>query len=1210
MTVDTARLLRDLVDIPTSVQKSDFVISLSGGIADPQRTVDQYVVTDQLATAFDQALGLIGSAIADRRSKGAYLHGSFGSGKSHFMAMLDLLLAHHPAARAKPELAPVLAKHDPQLRDRRILLVPYHFIGKPSMEAGVLGGYVDHVTALHPDGGLPAVFADERLFADADQLRARLGDEAFFAELGGAGGLEGFGDLAGGWDAASFDRARAAHPDDEDRGRLAADLVATFFTSYAELAAGTGEGYVPLDEGLSAISRHAQSLGYDAVVLFLDELVLWLATRIADTDFVAREGAKLSLLVEGSAPRPVPIVSIIARQRDLADFIGDAVPGAQRASFTHGLQWQEGRFGTISLADRNLTAVVERRLLAPRSESARAEIDEAFRAVTARADRAVDTLVTADGDLAAFRRVYPFSPALVDVLVGVSGFLQRERTALRLLLQLLVDRRDELTVGQIVPLGDLWDVVDAGEEPFDEALKRHFARARTLYRAKLRPVLLDAHGLAEDDVDGLDRRHAFRTDDRLVKTLLLAALVPEVRAVRGLTVSRLADLNHGTIRSPIPGQERANVLAKVRRWSAQVGELRVDGDEQDPSVGLQLVGVDTQSILDRVESNDSTGARVRAVRDLLGDALGLDTREALLPSHRFLWRGRWRQVDLAFTNVRDERDLPDGEYRSTLDRPRVVIDYPFDPDGRGPADDLARVQQLRDRIGPQPTLCWLPRSLTDKAKRELGRFVVLEFLLTGDRLDQHTQHLPQLQRVEARDVLSGQRNQLRSQLVEVLRQAYGVTTADPEWVADDVALADQFATLDGTLTIRPPTATTLRDAFGQLLDQLWSSVAPGHPPFPEEVKRGDLARALELVTQAAARADRRLDVAPPDRKLLTKLLAPLKLAQVGEAHLTLDRHWRDHFHRMQAAQPGPMTVARLREWMDRPQRMALDEPLVSLVVSAYTLDDDRVLALDGLTLPPTVDRLDPRVEVRTQELPDEPVWAAAIDRAPRVLGVAASPLRSAANVAALAREVRAAAGPHREAVRRVVPQLQALADRFDVPADAPRRRTAVAAQTLVDGVVTAADDGAVLRFLAAVEVPTTAEALGAAIRQADVVAGAIEGANLDLLGVAFALPAPFDREAATIRDRLAAAVAADQFATDLPSVLASVERDATKLVGVATQKEPPPRPRPDPSPTPPSRLPRTGRRTGLDADGAGTLLAELKASGRIRFVEIAWELDE
>ncbi len=48
---EAAPLLRDLVEIPTSVAKSDFVISLAQGITDPERTVGTYVVTEQLVTA-------------------------------------------------------------------------------------------------------------------------------------------------------------------------------------------------------------------------------------------------------------------------------------------------------------------------------------------------------------------------------------------------------------------------------------------------------------------------------------------------------------------------------------------------------------------------------------------------------------------------------------------------------------------------------------------------------------------------------------------------------------------------------------------------------------------------------------------------------------------------------------------------------------------------------------------------------------------------------------------------------------------------------------------------------------------------------------------------------------------------------------------------------------------------------------------------------
>ena len=44
-------------------------------------------------------------------SKAAFLHGSFGSGKSHFMAVMHLLLSHNPDVRSVRELAPVISKH-------------------------------------------------------------------------------------------------------------------------------------------------------------------------------------------------------------------------------------------------------------------------------------------------------------------------------------------------------------------------------------------------------------------------------------------------------------------------------------------------------------------------------------------------------------------------------------------------------------------------------------------------------------------------------------------------------------------------------------------------------------------------------------------------------------------------------------------------------------------------------------------------------------------------------------------------------------------------------------------------------------------------------------------------------------------------------------------------------------------------------------------
>ena len=47
-----------------------------------------------------------------------------------------------------------------------------------------------------------------------------------------------------------------------------------------------------------------KALGYDGVILFLDELILWLASRAADVSFVTSEGTKLVKLVEATPCRP------------------------------------------------------------------------------------------------------------------------------------------------------------------------------------------------------------------------------------------------------------------------------------------------------------------------------------------------------------------------------------------------------------------------------------------------------------------------------------------------------------------------------------------------------------------------------------------------------------------------------------------------------------------------------------------------------------------------------------------------------------------------------------------------------------------------------------------------------------------------------------------------------------------------------------------
>ena len=141
------RLIREIIVVPERVRKGDFVLNLSKGVTEPEKTLEQYVVTPQLVACFDDALGFIRSAVDAANSKACYLHGSFGAGKSHFMAVLHLILQHNPPPCGRCPNSRRSVPSTPWVENKKFLLVPYHMIGSRNMESAILGGYVDHVMA-------------------------------------------------------------------------------------------------------------------------------------------------------------------------------------------------------------------------------------------------------------------------------------------------------------------------------------------------------------------------------------------------------------------------------------------------------------------------------------------------------------------------------------------------------------------------------------------------------------------------------------------------------------------------------------------------------------------------------------------------------------------------------------------------------------------------------------------------------------------------------------------------------------------------------------------------------------------------------------------------------------------------------------------------------------------------------------------------------
>ncbi|WP_308163038.1 BREX-2 system ATPase PglY [Nocardia alni] len=1203
-------LLRDLIHIKEHISTSDYVLALVESVSDPDaaaQAVREYVLTEQLLADYNQALTLIKSALDGHTSKPAYLHGSFGSGKSHFMAVLYALLSNNREARNRTEFAPVLAKHEwLQADGRKFLLVPYHMLGAKSLEQRVLGGYVEHVRALHPEAPLPQVYRTDALFESLANLRKTMGDDAV---LGALNSLyaddqdDEWGDTVF-WTAANLDAAMAA-PESHDpgaaldlvapktpeewRAKLVGDASATLITGFTRDAAEDEHGFISLDAGLSEIARHAKDLHYDGLILFLDELVLWLHTQMHDHKFVARETGKMTNFREGGdTRRAVPIVSFIARQRDPRELLGGEASGAYAAAIHDNLELASGRFDVIELEDRNLPEIAHERLLKPLNKDAEAQIDAAF-AVTKRVGPQVwDALLGSDqstgADEASFKLAYPFSPSFLSTLVHMSTDLQRNRTGLKLMGELLAQRRDNLSLGQLVPLGDLYEVLTAGgDRPFVADKRVMFEAADRLYRNDLRPYLRRLYEVTGDDIEAYLHRPTeitdakivngckqFTADNQLLCTLLLSALAPSAPALHDLNARSLGALNYGSIATPIPGAEVGVIATKIREWAGQFAEIKYSEPDANPGVHLELTGVNVDMVLANASVNNTRANRAALAKRLLIGEFGIGPDTDVSGSHplQFVWRGSNRTVEVVFGNVRDEDELPDSQlqpYDSSLWR--LVIDLPFDEDDHTAREDATRVRELRAKQQDHPTqtVAWLPDHLSKARWDGFQKLVIIDKAVADrGRFDaQYASHLNADNRSTAWNLLTTQRDTLMNQMRAAFKKAYGLD-AKAETDVQNV-FDDHLQPLPEIADLRLPFGSTMHDGIRHLAGLMLAHQYPAHPDFSDDigspVRAADAKTIFAHVHSAAESRDGRVEVPAKDRKIMQRIAVPLGLGVQKEAYFELSRRWADDFRRFVATDgvTGDLPVTTLAKWTDRPPR-GLDEFLKNLVIAAFAAMDDRVWVRSGVPqdILPEPSQLKPVDALGKQPLPSEPVWDVARHRLETITGNKAPALLRGPLVQQLARQVTAFARDFTEPAAALVRQLESHATFLNLNSS-DRLALAHRAAALLTTVSAANETGSatakrIVEAFAAFDLgEATPQHLGASLKQARAVADSLEAAPWGTLRLYKRLGASGEQ----LLESLRTTARANQFTDDL---VAKLTDTADAITTALDTEEPAPEP--------------------------------------------------
>ena len=433
------------------------------------------------------------------------------------------------------------------------------------------------------------------------------------------------------------------------------------------------------------------------------------------------------------------------------------------------------------------------------------------------------------------------------------------------------------------------------------------------------------------------------------------------------------------------------------------------------------------------------------------------------------------------------------------DRPKLVIDFPFDDAGRSPKNDLERLDNWSQRHGPTTAVCWLPSFFNSQGLSILGRYVAIDELFKHDRFNQYTSHLSKNERIEAKPILESLHRQLAAQLNVAILCAYGVVTNDDPLVDPTNSLTDHYRSLDPSLVIRPTTRPTLNGALNELCDQILIHLYPGHPDFHARITPGHLRTTWEETRRALADPDGRINVEASKRKILRNIANHLRLGTMYEAHFILGDFWRTQLDRYLNDAAGSATVTQIRAWIDAAPGgpRGLEHRVADLVIMTVAAQTDHRLTLHGSTYSSEAGKAMPGdVVFIPEQLPPPDRWNRAVERAAVLFGVRFQHRLTGPELISMAVQIRDRAAELNSSVTDLVAELSNAYTTWNLR-DGNRLATARATHHLI-GELQDAGDSDIVELLANFAAPTSDRAAAKSLKTAQRVADHLRQANLRL----------------------------------------------------------------------------------------------------------------
>ncbi len=663
-----------------SAQPEEVITMDEAIVSRQEEIVNNYIITENLQDSFDQVF----HHLTLDKGKGFWIQGAYGSGKSHFMSFLTVLLHHDKYWERIPEK--FQREYRTKLKSKKFLTVNFTLSEVNNLQVKI---FDEIEKALHKDGHQVYIKNDEKIVKQFLKELELMQQEKVFGiieEECGASKKE--------WDKLvdTFnvkELARIIIKYRQTRGSFSQK-------EYREII------YPSIKDGLQQIMDNVDKY-YDGIVIFIDELSEFLQKKKAKNE---ESDALETIQALGQRIKNSPIWVMAAVQKNPATIIDESLYISDEEEKVFD------RFDQIVLSEADIEEIIDKRIII-KDESNCKSIRFIYQELKKEIPQLVEHIT-----LKKFIKLYPFHYEFVNALMYLSSFGSRQRVAISECWK-IVNNNLNKDARELITTDMLYDIFR------DSIIHDNFKQYYDIYE-----------NLYEDIISRPNFENDRQIARRAIKTLMINSILRK-QPLNSIEITHLlmVDMDIGMGLSLVY-EEIYYTLREIYEKARGRG-INLQSKDSDSEKIEQLWEIDPGSSGVKVEPEIIEETKLINENDLaLAIQKFINANNHFFANYRTEWNSRvkmldsfmWRNTErygiTVMKNLKTVQDLPEIDPVKDDTDFALVIGFPIFAGKKEKIKNIESFVEEDTRI-----IYWVPENINDELKYKLTRMVAVENLL-------------------------------------------------------------------------------------------------------------------------------------------------------------------------------------------------------------------------------------------------------------------------------------------------------------------------------------------------------------------------------------------------------------------------------------------------------------------------------------------------